>query len=101
MTNGEAPIGWQAIRHSNLVIPSSFVIRNLSLCGGLNSRPSPMVDDLKFAFRQLLKHPGFTTIAVLTLALGIMAATAMYSVIHAVLLDPFPYKDVDHLMSVK
>ncbi len=59
------------------------------------------MNDLKFACRQLLKHPGFTAVAVLTLALGIMATTAMYSVIYAVVLDPFPYKDVDHLMSVK
>jgi len=57
--------------------------------------------DLKFALRQLRKNPGFTIVAVLTLALGIMAVTAMYSVVYAVLLDPFPYKDVDHLMSVK
>ena len=59
------------------------------------------MNDLKFAFRQLLKHPGFTAVVLLTLALGIGATTAMYSVVHAVLLDPFPYKDVDNLMSVK
>src|SRR5881397_2227716 len=59
------------------------------------------MNDLKFAFRQLLKNPGFAAVAVLTLALGIMATTAMYSVIYAVVLDPFPYKDVDNLMSVK
>src|SRR5436189_5846259 len=59
------------------------------------------MNDLKFACRQLLKHPGFTAVAVLTLARGIMAKTAMYSVIYAVVLDPFPYNDVDHLMSVK
>jgi len=59
------------------------------------------MSDLKFALRQLRKSPGFTIVAILTLALGIMATTAMYSVIHAVLLDPFPYKDVDRLMSVK
>jgi predicted permease len=59
------------------------------------------MNDLRFAFRQLLKNPGFTAVAVLTLALGIMATTAMYSVIYAVVLDPFPYKDVDKLMSVK
>ena len=59
------------------------------------------MNDLKIAFRQLRKNPGFTAIAVTTLALGIMAATAMYSVVYAVLLDPFPYRDVDHLMSVK
>ncbi|HTL54529.1 MAG TPA: ABC transporter permease [Candidatus Limnocylindrales bacterium] len=59
------------------------------------------MQDLKFALRQLGKNPGFTAIAVATLALGIMAATAMYSVVYAVLVDPFPYRDVDHLMSVK
>src|SRR5882724_5715071 len=60
-----------------------------------------IMNDLKFAYRQLVKHPVFTAVAVLTLALGIMATTAMYSVIYAVVLDPFPYKDVDNLMSVK
>src|SRR5262245_47124065 len=59
------------------------------------------MNDFKFALRQLRKSPGFTAVAVITLALGIMATTAMFSVIHAVLLDPFPYKDVDNLMSVK
>ena len=57
--------------------------------------------DLRFGVRTFFRTPGFTTLAVLSLALGIMATTAMYSVIHAVVLDPFPYKDVDALMSVK
>ena len=57
--------------------------------------------DIRFGVRSFLRTPGFTTLAVLSLALGIMATTAMYSVIHAVVLDPFPYKDVDALMSVK
>src|SRR5215510_13747949 len=57
--------------------------------------------DIRFGLRNLAKYPGFTAIAVLSLALGIMATTAIYSVIHAVILDPFPYKDVDNLMSVK
>ena len=57
--------------------------------------------DVKGAFRYLGKSPGFTAIAVLSLALGIMATTAIYSVVHAVVIDPFPYKDVDSLMSVR
>jgi putative ABC transport system permease protein len=57
--------------------------------------------DLRYGARMLIKRPGFTLITVLSLALGIMATTAIYSVVHAVIIDPFPYKDVDKLMSVK
>jgi putative ABC transport system permease protein len=57
--------------------------------------------DIRFGLRNLVKNPGFTAIAVLSLALGIMATTAIYSVVHAVVLEPFPYKDVDKLMSVR
>src|SRR5262245_20584153 len=57
--------------------------------------------DVRFGVRNLAAAPAFTTLAVMSLALGIMAATAMYSVIHAVVLDPFPYKDVHELMSVR
>ena len=60
-----------------------------------------MLRDLRFAARGLARTPGFTIVAILSLALGIMATTAIYSVVHAVILDPFPYKDVDHLMSVR
>jgi putative ABC transport system permease protein len=59
------------------------------------------LQDLRFGTRTFVRTPGFTALAVLSLALGIMATTAMYSVIHAVVLDPFPYKDVDALMSVR
>lgn len=49
------------------------------------------MNDLRFAFRQLLKHPGFATVAVLTLALGIGATTALFSVVYGVVINPYPY----------
>jgi putative ABC transport system permease protein len=56
------------------------------------------MNDLKFAFRQLLKNPGFTAVAVLTLALGIGANTAIFSVVNAVLLKALPYRDPERIL---
>ena len=58
-----------------------------------------LTSDIRYGLRALRRNPGFTAVAVLSLALGIGATTAMFSLIYAVLLHPFPYAGADRIMN--
>ena len=57
-----------------------------------------VLQDLRFSLRQLLKSPGFTLTALISLALGVGATTAIFSVLYAGLLNPYPYRNADRIV---
>src|SRR5215213_4286918 len=60
-----------------------------------------ILKDIRVGIRSLLKRPGFTSIAILTLALGIGASTAIFSVVDGVLLRPLPYPDAEQIVQLR
>ena len=59
-----------------------------------------LIQDVRFALRTMMKKPGFTAVAVIIMALGIGANTAIFSLVRAVLLRPLPFKDPERLVMV-
>ncbi len=60
-----------------------------------------LLQDLRYAIRQLRKSPGFALTAMLSITLGIGATTAIFSVVYSILLDPYPYRDADRMVHVQ
>jgi putative ABC transport system permease protein len=72
---------------------------HVSVLGWRHDMPE-LMRNLKFAVRLLRKSPGFSLVAILIMALGIGANTAIFSVVHAVLLEPLPFRDADRLVQI-
>jgi putative ABC transport system permease protein len=60
-----------------------------------------VLQDIRFGIRQLTKVPGFSLTAIVSLALGIGATTSVFSVVYAILMDPYPYKDSDRMIHMR
>ena len=60
-----------------------------------------VLQDLRYCFRQLIKTPGFTLTAIVSLTLGIGATTAVFSVIYAILMNPYPYAAADRMVHMR
>lgn len=85
---------------ASVVLSLSRVTSHMNLRDRQHRRLSDLWQDVGYASRLLLKSPGFTFTALVSLALGIGASTAVFSVIHAVLISPFPYTGADRMVRV-
>jgi predicted permease len=88
----------EAMRHARIDFGGPEQIRQQTRDGGGTRLIEDLMQDLRYAVRTLAKSPAFTFVAIFTLALGIGASTAIFSLIHAVLLRSLPYGDSSRLV---
>ncbi|HEX5436975.1 MAG TPA: ABC transporter permease [Gemmatimonadaceae bacterium] len=89
-----------ARRAARLETGSATVVRERVRDAGWENVVTDIASDLRYAVRRLRRSPGFTTVCVLTLALGLGASTAIFSAVYPVLFEPLPYPGASHIVSL-